>query len=466
VVKSGGSMEKQQIPKKIPATASDQIMFLDRGTGDGQSRLVITFNGRLDEARLGKAVRLSLDAEPVLGCRFVERPWRPHWLRLSDTGLVFGLYAVDPRDLELELSDFLIAPLDPLVGPQLRVGLFRSDKDVLCIKMSHTVADGGASMEYARLLGDIYRRLKEDPHYRPSPNLSGSRSALQTLRPVGLKTLLIACARFSVPRPAWGLSYNGHDNSGRSFMVRRIGVERYDLIKNYAKQHKVTIGEIFLTAYYRGLFEALDPPENEPLPVVVPANLRRYLPSGRAGGICNLSGGFFPAIMRKKGEPFEDTLAKVHSSMEREKAKRTEVAQMLFMELAALPGYAFLGAMKKTINSFMMHPGFSNMGIIDPAMADFGDVEAIDAYGMGPVPYPPHFGLGVMTFKGGMILTAGYCYTSTDTGLVSRIFDLLLEEIPRAHAGSGDAEKEMPAISGTSPASRQIPETPGTCPDL
>jgi NRPS condensation-like uncharacterized protein len=459
-------MEKQQIPERIPATASDQIMFLDRGTGDGQSRLVVIFNGRLDEARLGKAVRLSLDAEPVLGCRFVERPWRPYWLRLSDMGLVLSIYAVDPRDLELELNDFLTAPLDPLAGPQLRVGLFRSDTDVLCIKMSHTVADGGSSMEYARLLGDLYRRLKDDPDYGPAINLKGSRSVYQALRPFGLKPLLKACARFSVPRPAWGLRYNGHDNSGRSFMLRRIGGERYDLIKAYAKQHNVTIGEVFLTAYYRALFEALNPPENVPLPVVVPANLRRYLPSGRAGGICNLSGGFFPAIERKKGEPFEDTLAKVHASMEREKAKHTEIAQMLFMELATLPGYAFLCAMKNTINSFMMHPGFSNIGIIDPAVADFGDVEAIDAYGMGPVPYPPHFGLGVMTFKGSMILTAGYCYTSTDTGLVSRIFDLLLEEVPGAHADSINVKKETLTISGTTPATLQVPGTPGTYPTL
>jgi NRPS condensation-like uncharacterized protein len=439
-------MKKQaeySIPKKIPATASDQMMFQDRGTGDGQSRLIVTFNGRLDEARLDKAVRLSLDSEPVLGCRFVERPWRPYWLRLSDMGIVFSLYAVDPLDLELALNDFLTAPLDPLVGPQVSIGLFRSDNDVLCIKMSHTVADGGASMEYLGLLRDIYRRLKDDPGYRPTPNLRGSRGSYQALRPFGLKPLLRACLRFSVPRAAWGLSHNGHDHSGRSLMIRRIGSERYDSIRAYARQHKVTVGEVFLTAYYRALFEAFDAPENVPLPVVVPTNLRKYVPSGRAGGICNLSGGFFPAIGRKKGETFENTLARVHASMESEKAKHTEIAQMFFMELAVLPGYAILCAMQKTINSFMTHPGFSNLGVIDPAIADFGDAETIEVYGMGPIPYPPHFGLGIMTFKGNMILTAGYCYTSTDVGLVSRIFDLLLDEAPGASTPASDVEKEM-----------------------
>ncbi len=436
----------RSIPKKIPATASDQIMYLDRGTGDGQVRLIITFNGRIDEARMEKAVMLSLDSEPVLGCRFVERPWRPYWQRLSDTGPVFSLYAVDPLDVELELNDLLTAPLDPLAGPQLRIGILRSDNDILCIKMSHIVADGGATMEYMGLLSDIYQRLKADPDYRPVPNVKGLRTSFQALSLIPLKQLLMACIRFSVPRAVWGLPRDGRDLSGRSFMLRRIGSERYAFIKAYARQHEVTVGEVFLAAYYRALFEVLDPPENVPLPVVVPTNLRRYLPSGKPGGICNLSGGFFPAIVRKKGESFEDTLAKVHISMEGEKMKSTDIAQMFFMELAVLPGFAFMRTMKNTVNSFMMHPGFSNIGIIDPKLADFGDAETIEVSGMGPVPYPPHFGLGIMTFNGNMILTAGYCYTSTDTSLIDKFFNVLLDEVPGAYA-TGDAENETHEIS-------------------
>ncbi|WP_160328949.1 hypothetical protein [Syntrophomonas wolfei] len=46
-----------------------------------QIQAVITFDQHLDTEVLKAAVMLSLDAEPVLGCRFVEDEKRPYWQR-------------------------------------------------------------------------------------------------------------------------------------------------------------------------------------------------------------------------------------------------------------------------------------------------------------------------------------------------------------------------------------------------
>ena len=43
-----------------------------------------------------------------------------------------------------------------------------------------------------------------------------------------------------------------------------------------------------------GAVLVLDPPVGLPLPVQVPVNLRRYLPGGRAGALCNLAGSIYP----------------------------------------------------------------------------------------------------------------------------------------------------------------------------
>ena len=43
----------------------------------------VSFDGRMDETRLQRAVRLLLDAEPVLGCRLDAEAVPPVWRRIE-----------------------------------------------------------------------------------------------------------------------------------------------------------------------------------------------------------------------------------------------------------------------------------------------------------------------------------------------------------------------------------------------
>ncbi len=76
------SMNATEAPARYPALTLDRMLHLARHLHDGQSRYLITFSARLDTERIARAFELSLDAEPVLGCRFVDHPWRPYWERL------------------------------------------------------------------------------------------------------------------------------------------------------------------------------------------------------------------------------------------------------------------------------------------------------------------------------------------------------------------------------------------------
>lgn len=62
----------------------DQVNYLDGASNDKQGRSVVTFDGHVDANRMVRAVRLTLDAEPILGCGFVERPRRLCWERRDD----------------------------------------------------------------------------------------------------------------------------------------------------------------------------------------------------------------------------------------------------------------------------------------------------------------------------------------------------------------------------------------------
>ena len=65
------------IPNTIKAVPADTAIYLMRAAGDMQINCVVDLPGRVDEDRLGRAVRLLMDAEPVVGCRFIVNWWSP-----------------------------------------------------------------------------------------------------------------------------------------------------------------------------------------------------------------------------------------------------------------------------------------------------------------------------------------------------------------------------------------------------
>jgi NRPS condensation-like uncharacterized protein len=175
-------------------------------------------------------------------------------------------------------------------------------------------------------------------------------------------------------------------------------------IRNYAKGYNATIGDILLAAMYRGLFEVLDPPENLPLTMLVPINLRRYIPSQTSDGICSLTGGYFPQITRRKGEPFNTTLIRVHDAMDRERAKQGMFGQMFMMELMFAPGYFIPRMLNAFLSSTLVMPTLSNLGVMNPKNTDFG-VEVQDVLPIGPLTHPPEFIVGASSFRGELTFT-------------------------------------------------------------
>jgi NRPS condensation-like uncharacterized protein len=408
---------------------------------DGQTRILVFFDGRVDEGRLAKAARLTVEAEPMLGYRFVDDRWHPHWQRVDekDWSSLFMMVECSPSDPEI--FNFMVDPVLPEQAPQIRFGLFRSDDDVLCIRSNHMAMDGGGEIQLLSLLASLYRDLEKNPLYRPTANTCSRCGPRQVLKQAGLLPAIRALSKLRKPGSGWGIPGIADDLSRRTFTIRQIESERLAIIRSYAKENGVTMNDVLLTAFCRSLFTICDPPRNRPLRVEVPTNLRRYLPSGTGGIISDLSAVYFLTIERRDEESFEETLQRVHQDMDNKKRNRLELGEMLLLELALLPGTFFLRRLKEFTNFKIAHPALSNLGLIDSELVDFGTVPVKDLQMIGPTLFPPNVGLGVNTFRQTMTLSLGYCDSAIDARTVNHLLRLFLDELPGEHFTSNLVEE-------------------------
>ncbi|HUV25492.1 MAG TPA: hypothetical protein VMW26_08700, partial [Methanomassiliicoccales archaeon] len=218
--------------------------------------------------------------------------------------------------------------------------------------------------------------------------------------------------------------------------IRQIEPERLAIIRSYAKEKGVTMNDVLLTAFCRSLFIICDPPLNRRLRVEVPTNLRRYLPEGREKIISDISAVYFLTIDRRDDESFEETLQRVHQDIDKKKRNQVELAEMLLLELALLPGTFFLRKLKEYTNFKIAHPALSNLGMIDHEVADFGPVPVKDLQMIGPTLFPPNIGLGVNTFHQRMTLSLSYCDSAIDAKIMDHFLRLFLDELPGVYVAS------------------------------
>ena len=122
------------IPKRFPAQMMDRTIDPGAILGNPMIQLELEFPKQLDAERLSKALDLTIDAEPILGFRWVAKWLRPYWERVEertrDTLLL--------TSKKIEYEKFMTRPMDPSTGPQIEGCLWRaSDKDRLLLSF-HT----------------------------------------------------------------------------------------------------------------------------------------------------------------------------------------------------------------------------------------------------------------------------------------------------------------------------------------
>jgi NRPS condensation-like uncharacterized protein len=415
----------------------DQLNFFIRKVGDQQIRGVISFNGKIDEQIMKKAVRFSLGAEPVLSCRYVENYLYPLWERVPAAEDQEFCELLTTMDADEEISHFLVQAIDPFKSPQVKVLIVRHQTDTLCINMNHAAGDAAGLKDYLYLLSSIYRGLMADPDYEPAPNVKGSRSLWQVGKHLTFfQKARIARQSMTRPRPVsdWRLPLRQADNEDKFILTRRLPPERFRSIREYARQYSGTINDLILAAYFRALYRIIQPDLSMPLRAFVTVDLRRYIPSESAAAICNLSSSVFPNIGNDLGTNLGETMIRVVKKMNELKGAMPglTIFAMLTIPFKVLP----YGSLKQLVHGLMESaggasaPGFTNMGIIDSGRLVFPGVNVKDAFITGAVNYPPAFQLGFSSFKESLTFSVCSCGNETNRPLALSVLDLLEEELP------------------------------------
>ena len=423
------------IPKKFDAGEIDKLTFALRKFGDQQIHTILKFDGLFDRARIRKAVRLMMDKEPVLGCRFIEHPKNPYWQRRADLDSLNYCSFVDSKSFEEELQEFIISPCDPRVDLGLQIRIYRNgNQDILCLKSSHAIIDGGGIIDYLTSLGNLYVQLKDNPTHEIQSNITGSRKLHQVLKQFNFLQRLFIFLKNRSPKPNWAFPWKGTNAINPDYIIRRFKPGKFKKMKSFAKKHNATINDMLLTAFYRSVFKIINPPLKKKLVSVVTVNLRTYLPNNKAESICNLSTSAYPQIEYFPNEYFTETLLRVRNEMKLRKKLFPGIGPAAFLQTIFRRNFTKIIEITKNrfdndLKKGVTHPVFTNVGLVKTDNFDYGEIKPIDGYLMTPIVHAPGFIMGAMTFNETMSLCLGFYEDSYDKKLIEEFIDSIDKEL-------------------------------------
>lgn len=404
------------IPDRFASNSSDKLMGAFDQLGEMMIQMQLEFDHSLDVDRLSRAVDLVMDAEPVLGCRYVGGHFRSYWQRLTpDERDVFRVVC-DQRDYDR----FIQAPMDHEAGPQLRVCLLQQPSgDRLFFKFSHLAGDSAGLKDSIASVASIYRRLPDDPEYRPDPNIDGSRGLGQVIRqvPVSAFPQVWRNARHearSKGKPRVTHALRLIDESGDVvrtdtpvFLTRHLTSSQVSDMTELGRECNAKINDAVVAAFLRALQKTVPKPPGAQLRLQTTVDLRRwYLPDGKSGGICNLSFFEYPNLGEDPGADFLTTLERVSRFTQERKANWIGMS-------------SFLGEMgllmlvpRRILNFFFRRVSFdensrnllTNMGPIDVESVTFDNPPAY-AFMLVPPLYAPALGFGLSGYDGRLTLS-------------------------------------------------------------
>lgn len=402
-----------------------QHLFKRKSINDRTIRFAAIFSENLNLECLKKSVDLSADAFPLIRCGFHENCGRPYWEDKGHTAENM-VELVETADVDAAVWETLPREADEANGPQVKITLIRNgETDTLCVTINHMLCDAAGFKEYLYLLSSIYTGVEKDPGYRPVP-LSGRRDLGQVMRTFSpLDRIKIFAGSNDMTKPdSTRFDFEG-DLRHPFIEMKAVPREKVRRLKDYARLHGATVNDVLLTAYIRALYRHFG--RAVVLPCVV--DLRKYLPTRKAGNICNLVTNLTCDIGTDVGASFDSTLKKVKEKMDRQKADIISLKSILLMET----GFRVIpyGIMGRAVDPFFSNPpiAFTNLGILDKEKLKMGKLEMTNAFMTSSVKYVPYFQIAVSTYDDIMALSANLYGTQTDRDKISGFLTAVISEL-------------------------------------
>ncbi len=430
----------------LPANGHEIYNYIARyGVANLQIQAIMKLDGRLDFDKLNRAVRLSVEAEPLLKCRFVEEN-PPHWEPLENIGLVNYCFLQEVNDIDAAVQNFIVSQVNLDMDPMLHVRLLRSEQcDVLALKINHTFCDATGVKEYLQLLTDIYNTInKEDGQYIPVPRIGGRKDQDRLFEELGITNIdSIFIPGADVFQPMWSFPWEPCGSNIPCMSVCKFPDGILDDMKEYARIRGATVNDLILTACYRAMIEMNDPVYGVPMEFPITVDLRRYLPDHKTNAIRNFSGAVGTKLDMILNEPFNETLQRVSNMMKGIKQAFPGLQSAIGLERIerisyqeVLSYYQAVVETKKTQLFCPLYcgdrclPTLSNVGYVSNSLIKFADSSVIDAFILPPVVRAPGLLLMASSYNSALTLAAGY-YKSTVNGehideLLKKIKDELI----------------------------------------
>ena len=419
-------------PDVFPFVAQDTFNYL-AGKYGGNSNLscVIQLNGKINEEILNQAVRLSLDEEPILGCRLIEDDNIPFWEQRKDLDALGICTVVETHQAESELHKFIAEVYDFSCDCQIKVKVFRAESDTICVKLNHACSDAGGLKRYVDLLVSIYDHLFHQRQYiveSKSYNSRGQELIFQ--KPAIVNMIDNLKADESAPNHTVAFPCSIGENREQTVVLGKIKFDNFDAVTSYACKKKATVNDILLTAYIRALSNIAEIQGNT-ISICLTVDLRRYLPNRIAGPICNLSGMELITARQNMNESFDETLSKVLIETKNMKNNYPGIKMALFIKMVTGSNFKdtktfFQQLREDDIKRGQSNPWFSNVGVISEKKIKFGLLEAIDCYMVGPALFSPVFMMLASTYNNTLTLSANFFQSSIHKALVEQLIDTML----------------------------------------
>jgi NRPS condensation-like uncharacterized protein len=418
----------------VMATVNDQWNFLLSRFWNQMIHLVIRFNGHLDEARLGCAVEMAARAEPLVGMRFVEgNP--PYFSPREGVGTVFTF--IESEYPDETLHEVLTSPLDPATGPMAGVRLIRSDRDLLCISMNHTITDAYGVKAFGSRIARLYRAGGNG--YQPLKN-EQDRSFNSVFQLVSDEERERACRRFGEQTIDWGIPGLARRRGGGQYRIYTIPPGSFSSLKEEAARLGLTINDVLLSAFIHSLAESFPDACEREAAVLTSQDLRRYLNPDSYPTVANLSVAFEVPFSCSPGTSWGAILGEVRMAMSERKKMHAGIGAAEYLCRQFSSGFP---GVKERLQSWeregltgttVMKPFFSNMGIIPEGSLVFGPPVAGSTM-LPPLEYPPGFMLAACTARGSLTISTGFCSEALPDEWVSGFLERMGGRISRFTSG-------------------------------
>ena len=414
----------------------DQVEYFGQDYNNFQMYAFLDVDGRLDEAILQKAARLSFDIFPILRSRYVESGVRAYWQELDDDSIPEFFYfaedASEPETLTLPVE----ISTDAFAGPQVLIRHTRfKAHDRVCIVMNHMICDAAGFKRFLYELSELYSRLLDDPGYRPGFRLDGNRSGVEVYRGFirnakGVKAKILALFQFQQYRNFRNeLSLPGGGMEKPFISSFTLSAERFDSLKAYSKENNVTINDIFLAAFYRAVARQF-PDGAEQLTIPFMIDLRRLLPERDPSALSNLTSTIRLSLENNPDESADETVQRVSRKV-RAQLKHMDVMNgylflLIFFRLMPYP--LFRRLIDRLFHSFPI--AFSNLGILDEGRLRFGDMGLKDCFMTGSIKNKPCFWMAMSSFSGRITMTVNLVGADADRLYTERFLKNVEQQLP------------------------------------